>query len=335
MTFPSFLFLMIGTTFIFGPSLTADELTNETQSALSQANQPVYIPWFTGPLLAPTPVNMRPGHPAIEPSLTIFNTYGSYSSNWKCKEQDKIWTVNPLIDFQFGITNDLGIETLVAFVSNFKNGQSFGHFQDTIVLFGYQISNDVKSSWIPDFRLILQETFPTGKYQKLNPKKQGIDSTGFGSFQTGPVLAFRKLLYLKQNFFSLRWSISYLFPSAARVKDFNAYGGGYGTKGRVRPGQTLTIFFSGEYSLNQRWVLAFDTEFFYQRKSLFFGRKGTTPTGEVASMGLPSSVQISLAPEVEYNFNSLSGMLAGVWLTVAGKNSTAFASAFLAYLYVF
>jgi hypothetical protein len=295
----------------------------------------IYTPWFTGPLLAPTPINMKPGHPAIEPTVTLFNTYGRYNSNWKLKKQDSTWAINPLIDFQFGITNNLGIETLVSFISNFKNGRSASHFQDTTVLFGYQVSNDIKGSWVPDFRLILQETFPTGNYQKLDPSKEGIDSTGFGSFQTGPVLVFRKLFYLPHSFFSLRWSIGYLFPSTVKVKGFNTYGGGYGTEGKVKPGQTLTAFLSGEYSINQRWVLAFDTEFLAQRKSHFTGKSGVNNIGEAASTRLPSSVQISFAPEVEYNFSQSSGLLAGVWFTVAGKNSSAFASAFLTYLYIF
>ncbi len=326
--------MKLAPTLLLTPLIAFAVETLPAASVPSETQLP-YIPWFTGPLLAPTPVNMQPGHPAIEPSLTVFNTYGSYNTHWKCKKQDRTWTINPLIDFQFGITNNLGIETLVSSISNFKNGQSSTHLQDTTVFFGYQVSNDIKDSWVPDFRIDLQEIFPTGKYQKLNPAKQRIDSTGFGSFQTGLVLIFCKLFYLPDNFFSLRGSLGYLFPSIANVKGFNAYGGGYGTKGKARLGQTLTAFLSGEYSINQRWVLAFDSEFLFQRKSHFTGKRGLTATGDIASTTLPSSVQISFAPEVEYNFNALSGLLAGVWFTVTGKNSPAFASAFLAYVYVF
>ena len=184
----------------------------------------VNFPWFTGPLLAPTPINMSPGHPSIEPSLTIFNTYGKYDSKWKMKKQDNIWAINPLIDFQFGITDSLGIETLAATISNFQNGQSSTHFQDTIVLFGYQLSNDINGSWVPDCRLFLHETFPSGKYQNLNPKKMGIDSTGQGSYQTGPAISIRKRFCLHKHFLYLYWSLGYLFPSTVRVKGFNTYG---------------------------------------------------------------------------------------------------------------
>ena len=56
-------------------------------SSVPNENLLTYTPWFTGPLLAPTPINMKPGHPAIEPSFTIFNTYGKYNSNWNLKKQ--------------------------------------------------------------------------------------------------------------------------------------------------------------------------------------------------------------------------------------------------------
>lgn len=294
-----------------------------------------YTPWFTGPLLAPTPVNMQPGHPAIEPSITLFKTYGEYDSDWNFQKQTPVWAINPFIDFQFGITDYLGIEILASAISNFRHHQTSTHLQDTIVLFGYQVSNDTPGSWIPDFRLILQETFPTGKYQKLDPKKHGIDATGQGSFQTGPLFAFQKSFSLFKHPCSLRWSFAYIFPALTKVKGLNAYGGESDTRGKVRPGETLIIFFSGEYSLTQNWALAFDTEFFHQQKSHFSGKKGTTPTGTHPQTELPASTQISFAPEVEYNFSPNSGVLLGAWFTLAGKNSDAFGSIFAAYLYVF
>lgn len=294
-----------------------------------------YTPWFVGPLLAPTPINMDPKHPALEPSVTIFNTYGQYSTNWGIEKKDSIWAINPLIDFQFGITNNLGIELLLSSISNFQHGQSATYFQDTQVLFGYQISNDIRGSWVPDCRFVIQETFPSGNYQKLNPKKGGIDSTGQGAFQTGPQFAFRKRFHFHKSFFSLQWSAQYLFPTTIHVKDFNTYGGGYGTRGKVRPGQTFTAFLSGEYSFNQNWVFAFDTEFTCQRASHFSGKNGVSALGTMAHVGLPFSAQLSFAPEVEYNFSANSGLLLGVWGTLTGKNSAAFASFFFSYLYVF
>lgn len=320
--------------FLLAPILL---LSREGPEDLIPSRTPIpYDPWFTGPLLAPTPVNMKPGHPAIEPSITFFCTYGIYDSSWKLEKQDNTWSINPLVDFQFGITDNTGIEIIASTITNIKEGKNSTHFQDTLILFGYQVSNDQKDSWVPDCRIFLQELFPSGKYDRLDPNKQGLDLTGEGSYQTGPAIAFRKLFYLTNHFFSLRWSVSYLFPSKVKVHGFNAYGGGFNTSGKIRPGQTLIAFLSGEYSINQHWVFAFDTEFFYQRKSSSFsGNPGTVATGEVAQIGLPSSTQISFAPEIEYNFNPSSGLIFGAWFTIAGKNSSAFAAIFFTYLYIF
>lgn len=303
-------------------------------SALDEEMTP-YTPWFTGPLLAPTPINMLPDRPAIEPTITVFDTYGEYNENWHLKKEKDIWAINPLVDFQFAITDFLGIETIIGALTNFRGSRISTNFQDTIMFFGCQLLNDKKGTWIPDLRFIIQETYPTGNYQDLDPVNEGIDSTGQGSFQTGPVLAFRKLFYLPENFLSLRGSVGYLFPSTVKVTGFNTYGGGFGTRGRVRPGQSFIAFFSGEYSISQRWALAFDSEFFYQRRSRFSGTPGFSEPGIEATNGLPTFVQISFAPELEYSFKFGSGLLGGLWFTLGGKNSPAFGSAFIAYLHIF
>lgn len=294
-----------------------------------------YIPWFTGPLLSPTPINMKPGHPAIEPSVTLQCTYGEYNSNWSIKGKTKTWAINPFVDFQFGFTDRVGMEILASFISNFKGSETSTNIQDTNIFLGFQVANDLKGSWRPDFRIDLQATFPTGKYQKLNPKKMGIDSTGLGSFQLGPVFIVQKLFYPGNNYLALKATLGYLFPSSVKVKGFNSYGGGKNTKGTVTPGQTLTAFLTSEYSISQRWGWGCDAMFTHQRKSVFHGSPGTTKEGAPAKVGHPSSTQISLAPFIEHSFSPNMGILSGSWFTIAGKNAFAFASVFFAFLYVF
>jgi|JI10StandDraft_1071094.scaffolds.fasta_scaffold10997_10 hypothetical protein len=294
-----------------------------------------YIPWFTGPLLSPTPVNMLPGHPAIEPSITIGNNYGKYDSHWRLNRETNEWFINPFLDFQLGFTDRMGLEILTSCISNFKKGASATRMQDTILLLGFQIANDVKGRWIPDIRIDLQETLPTGSYQKLNPENCGTDSTGQGAFQTGPLLIIHKLFYPGNHFLALKVSLSYLFPSNVKVKGYNTYGGGAQTNGIVHPGQTLTTFFSAEYSISQRWGWGFDSLLTYQKKSTFSGRSGRNTDNQPVSVDLPSSVQISLAPFLEYNFSSRMGVLGGSWFTIAGKNSLAFLSGYFAFLYIF
>ncbi len=294
-----------------------------------------YIPWFSGPLLSPTPVNMLPGHPAIEPSMTIGSTYGKYNDHWKFKGQVNEWFINPLLDFQLGFTKRIGLEIIASCISNFKRGVSSTRMQDSILLLGFQIADDVKGSWIPDIRIDLQETLPTGSYQKFNPKKLGTDSTGQGSFQTGPVLIVQKLFFPGDHFLSCKISVGYLFPSTVKVKGLNAYGGNSKTNGKVSPGQTLITFLSAEYSISQRWGCGFDALFISQSKATFSGNPGTERNRNQGSVGLPPSLQFSLAPFFEYNFSSKMGILGGTWFTVAGRNTSAFLSGYLAFLYGF
>jgi len=295
-----------------------------------------FIPWLTGPFLAPTPVNMKLGHPAIQPSLTAFGIYGEYNEDWKLKTNDTIWSINPIVDFQFATTENTGVEILASYVSNHQDGKKDSNFEDTLVFLGYQVSDDIKDSWVPDFRLMLQINFPTGNYNKLDPTKRGIDSTGQGAFFFGPVIAFQKLFYLPCNFFMLHWSVGYLFPNKAHIKGMNAYGGATDTDGQIRPGQFFYAFLSGEYSFSQHLAFACDIQYIYQQKTRrFSGNPGTFPSGAPAQIGLPASMQFSITPSIEYSFSANAGLLFGSFLTLAGQNADAFASLFIAYLYIF
>jgi len=302
---------------------------------LFSQNDSPYIPWFTGPFLSPTPTNPDPAHPAIQPGFTVRTNYGNYNSNWEVKTNDPIVSINPYLDFNMGITKNIGLEIYVIYRSVFQNGNNFNHFQDTLLFFGYQISNNKKDSWIPDTRLDLAASLPSGKYQKLDPQKNSIDSTGSGSYEIGPLFTVRKLFYLTKNQIHIQGSINYLFPTKVKVKGFNSYGGGYKTRGKVRPGQLLNAFFSAELSLTQRWGIIFETLFRYQQRSTFSGTPGLTPAGKPTTVGLPSSFRISFAPELEYNISAKNGILTGIWFSVAGQNTSAFATYFLSYVHQF
>lgn len=302
---------------------------------LSPEPQVFDLPWTTGPLLVTTPFNLQLGHPAVSPTLAIFATYGRYNNDWKIETQSVMWSINPYINFECALTERTGFQIVGSFTTNIREGQCSTHLQDTLVQFGYQILSDTPGTWRPNCRLILEGIFPSGNYNDLDPKKLQTDSTGLGSYQFGPLLVLSKLFPVGHHYLNLYWSFAYLFPTSVKVKGFNAYGGGYGTKGEVRTGQSMIFFFSGEYSINQRWTFAFDSEWLFQRKSPFSGKPGLTASGKPAEVGWPNIIQFSLAPQIEYNFSARSGLLGGLWFTLAGKNASAFGSAFLSYIYVF
>lgn len=293
-----------------------------------------YEPWLTGTFLSPTPINMEIGHPAIEPSVTFFYTYGNYDSNWKLQSNQSIVAINPLLDYQFAITERTGFEICTSFITSFSNGNTATRLSDTLLFFGYQALDDVKDSWIPDLRLFLEIVCPSGKHDKIDPTAPGIDFSGQGAYFFGPNISYQKLFYLPDSFFMLHLAIGYFFPTKPPVTNLSVYGGEMGTNGFIRPGQNLIAFISGEYSFSQRWAFVFDTEFNYQRKSSkFSGNPG--PNLSKSDIGLPESVQISFAPALSYNFSDNTGLLAGSWFTLAGKNSTAFASGFFSFSHIF
>jgi len=69
------------------------------------------------------------------------------------------------------------------------------------------------------------------------------------------------------------------------------------------------------YSMTQHWVLAMD---------VVYERDGSTHIhGAGLDFNSGESHNWSLAPAIEYNFNSRVGIIAGAKLTVAGRNATA------------
>jgi len=317
--------------------LKCNEVFSVDNNNFKSASQEfIFKPWFTGPLMTPTPVNMVPGHPVIEPSFQVVSTYGVYNSNWNLEGFTNMWTLKPLIDFQMGFTERTGLEIVAAVTTSFKKGASATRPIDTLLRFGFQVSNDKKGTWIPDFRIVIQETVPTGSYQKLNPKKFGTDLTGMGSFQTGAYFNYQKLFYLSNGHrFSIRSSLAYLFPASVHVKGFNAYGGGYGARAKVKPGHVFQAYISGEYSLSEHWAILNEWIYFQNGKNHISGKPGTLPDGSPSLFRTSSSNQLSTAIEVEHTFNNRFGMLIGSWFTVTGRNSLAFWSNFIAFLYVF
>jgi hypothetical protein len=304
---------------IFISSLNSNPIASNTK----------YHQWFTGPILTPTPITMPVGHPGLEVAWLAGERYGHYNSHWNIDHAPSIWSTGPYVDFQIGFNEFLGAEYIGALLANFSRDAHYTHLVDSIFRFGFQISTDQEDSWIPDFRILLQETVPTGKYQKLDPSKHGTDLTGQGSFQTGIHLAFQKLLHpIKGHDLRLRWTFGYFIPAAVHVSGFNYMGGNAETKGKIYPGPYFSGYLCGEYALSRRWAICVESN--YQ-----IGAPGRFSRGKGPNIKVPSFRQVSLAPEIQHTFTPDLGILIGAWFTVAGKNSIAFTNYFISILYSF
>lgn len=300
-----------------------------------QTAQKMFIPWYTGPLITGSANNVPKRKVNVQVYLYFTTQYAQFTKNWKSENVPNVYTLNPLILIQRGLSDWLDFTFIGQWLFKWRKDAYTQHCGDTSTQFGFQLLK--QDAHRPSIRLVLGESYPTGKFRNLNPNKNGIDATGAGAYQTSIGLNFNKIFWqIKLHPISLRITGQYVIPDAkVKVRNFHAYGGGLGTRGKVKVGQTLNIDIGVEVSLTQHWVFANDIAYTHSFKSTFHGRPGVTAAGTPAVNGAPSSDQLSLAPAIEYNFNSKAGLIGGVWFTVAGRNSANFVSAVLSYTQLF
>lgn len=303
--------------------------------SLCAGSAPDYQPWVTGPILPLPATNLKARVWSTQPALFVTSSYGEYSKNWDLHHLPVVHTIQPNIFAQYGITDKWGASAVVSMNFNSCSGHRTSHINDTYLFLGHQISTDQQGSWIPDCRIWIEQVVPTGKYQRLHLNNVRLEATGQGAFETGPAVVLRKRFTLFHHFLTVNTSAVYLFPFSTTVHGMNWYGGGRGTKGKISPGQLFFAYASGEYSLTQKWVIMLESELEMARSSHFSGRRGTTPSGARAQVGLPSTLLASLAPSIEYNFSATSGALMGAWFSVAGRNSFAFTTGFASIVWNF
>lgn len=310
-------------------------LTFSLQNFLHADNSNEYIPLYAGTMLAFYSQNIDPGRLAVQGYLFKTRLPGIYDKDWSFQRAKTINELSLLVLLETGITRYLDVTLLLNTSYNVVHHQHSFLFEDTRAFLGFQISRDEKGAWVPDFRILLGENFPTGKYQHLDPKKILSDSSGSGSYATSFIVVTSKTFYVfPMHPFNLNLNLLYTFSSNVNVEGFNIYGGVANTRGEVKPGDIFLANLAIEYSLTRNWVLGLDTRYLHQNRSVFSGKKGKLKKSK-ASFGLPSSEQFSLAPCLEYNYNEVFGILAGTWFTVTGRNSENFLSGIVSIYYEF
>lgn len=316
---------------IFCCLLQALPLKAAIPSNSSPYRSQLYPQWFVGPLFTPNPLELEVHHPGLETVLVALHTEGEYTNKGRIDHTNSMWTVGPYIDYQQSLNEWFGYEVIGFLVTNIKKGITSTHLKDTILRLGFQISRDKKATWIPDFRILFQETFPTGKYQKSNPKKFETDLTGQGSFQSGLHLAFQKLFNISEiHKLRIRFTTGFFFPSSVHVKGINYYGGTVDTSGKVAPGQYSTTYFTSELSITNKCSLTLETNYIQGLQGKFSNK-----SSRVNDMKIPAYRQLTLAPELQYTISPNLGFLGGLWFSVYGRNSSSFSSAFISLLYIF
>lgn len=309
--------------FCFASLLGAEEETEEL------------TPWFTGPLIAPRGTAIPYGDFELDTYIYASSFTGNYNSNWNEESSPLFFSFNPQLLTFTGLTSWIDIQIVPQYFYQVSQGKHSSGFGDLLVGFDFQLYSDEEKGWFPGVKFNVSALFPTGKFQRLNPDLHLTDLRGGGSFVSSMNLVLYKAYHLyDEHFLSMTISGAYAIPSSAHVHDFNAYGGGFGTRGRVTVGNTFTGILSFEYSLTRNWALALDSVWSQTERSTFKGDLGVDAFGEEASVGFPSSENLSFTPAIEYNFSENSGIIAGCWFSAMGRNSQVFRNAVMnLYLY--
>lgn len=280
-------------------------------------------PWMTGPLLAPAGKTVPAGHVNLEP----YAFYTTYTHGFRNIEGLPILTV--------GLADFVDVQTAIPLDYSWApNNQHGGGIGDYSLAFGIQLLRQKEQSWLPDLRFVVQEVFPTGRFEHLDPIQGGTDQTGSGSYQTFLGLNFQKLTTLPHDhYLRTRLGLLAAFPSDVKVRGINVFGGTAGTIGVVNPGNSYALDLAFEYTLTQHWVPVFEVLYANNDATNFSGNPGFTPAGSLAAIGGRGGNSVSLAPAIEYNFNANLGIIAGLWFSITGPHDSKFTSAVVAINY--
>lgn len=292
---------------------------------IEEQNPSSPIPWFTGPLLAPSGHVIPKGHVNIEPYIFYTVDTGIYSNHWRPHSTSNFYNATSTNLIQIGIIEKVDLQVVPQVVWNRTHDQNYVDIGDLPVSLDFQLFLDSEKSWNPAAKFTISANIPFGKYEHLHANKLGTDAVGSGSWLPAAGLVFSKLFHLGKGIYFLgtRLVLFYTVGTVVYVEGLNTYGGGRGTKGKVYPGNNFTVDSSIEINLTQRWVFAMDGVYSHKNKTRFSGKT-------IDPANSPSREQFSLAPALEYNWNSNVGLIGGVWFTFAGRNATRFTSGVIA-----
>jgi hypothetical protein len=283
--------------------------------------QPLADAWWTGPMLAPSPATLPPGHALIEPYLFSVISTGHFDANGNRHSGPYEHDIGSLTYILYGLTDRVTAGLIPRFSYNEPAGEpnsSGVGFGDLTLQASYGLTQFSYEHRVPTVALVVQETLPTGRYDRLT---RAADGFGAGAWTTTLAVYSQDYFWMPNGrILRMRLDLSYAISSAASVHDVSVYGTPQGFAGHAWPGDSLSVDLAGEYSVTSNWVLALDIV--YQRSD------STRVSG--AAPGMPEltaesgpSYSIAFAPAIEYNWNARVGLLLGVRIIEIGRNTTA------------
>jgi len=304
---------MVTWLFVSGACAEAQQETSAPSSVVRQSRDDA---WWTGPMLAPSAATEPRGHFLIEPYL--YDVTAPHSNGF-----------GSLTYVLYGLADrvTVGLIPTAGFnvVNNGPSSSSVG-LGDLTLQIQYRLTKFHEGSWIPTTSVAVQETLPTGKYDRLGDRPS--DGFGSGAYTTTLALYSQTYFWLPNGrLLRMRLNVSPAFSNNVNVEDVSIYGTGAGFRGHANPGSSFLVDVSWEYSLTRRWVLALDATYRHNGNTRVTGYNILDPN----SVQNPSSIRLDsgsseafgFAPAIEYSWRPNLGVLLGTRVIPAAHNTHA------------
>lgn len=282
--------------------------------------------WWTGPLLAASAATMPAGHVLFEPYLYDVMSTGRLDSgggHHAIAGEHDLGSLSYLI---YSLTDRFAVGMIPRFGYNEPAGadnSSQVGIGDLTLQAQYGITSFTDGHRMPAISVVLQETLPTGRYDRLTRSTDGL---GSGVYSTALSVYSQTYLWMPNGrILRARLDLTYQVSAAAGVQDASVYGTAAGFRGRVYPGDAATVDLAAEYSLTRSWVLAMDLVYQHADSTRVAGSQPQLPgTGILMNFeqASGSSASLGFAPAVEYSWSSRAGVIAGVRIIPTGRNVT-------------
>ena len=285
--------------------------------------------WWTGPILAASPGTLPRGHWLVEPYVYDVMAAGRFDRDRTLHSSAASHFFGTQSYIEYGLVDGFTLGLIPRFgLHESSAGQDSSSFAvgDTTVQGAYGLTQFRPGSLVPTTSLVIGETFPTGKYDRLSGPTDG--ALGSGAYSTTVSLYSQTYLWMPNGrILRTRFDVSYQVSRWASVRDVSVYGTSAGFDGRALPGQSFIADLAFEYSATQNWVLATDINWEHDGNTRVAGGYGPPASTSAAPSYLVqdtgSSEVIYLAPAIEYNWNARIGLIAGARVTVMGRSATA------------
>jgi hypothetical protein len=220
--------------------------------------------WWTGPMLASGASTLPKGRALIEPYLYDAKPYGVIDGKGKRRPAPDADSYGSQTYLLYGVTDTFTAGLIPRFGYRRAGGRSSSGVQlgDLTVQGQYRLTQYKPGGRTPTISLMLQETLPTGRHDRLDNRPN--DGFGSGAYATTVGLNSQTYFWTPNGrILRTRLNLAYTASDHAKVEGASVYGTSAGFSGRASPGDSFNVDLAFEYSLTRRWVAAIDLA--YQR----------------------------------------------------------------------